>query len=625
MTTPVTQQNGLLHLVGMVQAGAAMGSTAAAPSPGLFAGVFSQAMQANSGQQGAMPWLAASPSTAGDSLPQEGQALPLMLGWMQQGELTEEQVAALSSFLAADNARSEAAFDTLLQKMPAQLREQMQQQQVAVVPDQAPHHILQNQLLDVLQGYAAGQSVVPLWQQSQVVWSQLQSMGDGSNQRQVEDRPIGRDTVQLVDTSGLLSSGLASEQVTPAIVKPEQLTMEGGMVDQDINNESTSQSVKPLFNGSIDPAASVEADELSGKHSETMVPVTQVVASMSDIEQASGVQSQSMQAEVDRVLPHQSAPQLANEPTSHAEGQFVDTLVKDVRADEGGVVSISPADESGVVSISPADAGEQGQSAPVAAAQVAASIGVASPALRSDAETRQKSEVRGAATQISSLASDVATSADEQVAPVQSLRPNQSVMSASKSNGENIAQVVVDNSEANTAQSGPARSSATDWLQAASQSLSALKPAVSTQPQLQMPAGMAPTHPGWSQSLSERVVWSAGQQLQSATIQLDPPELGSLHVKLHVVQDQVSVTFTSPHASVREAVEQSMPRLRELFEQQGLNLGESMVKDQSQGREQRQQQSYAQAERLGGQLNSSAEVASTQSSAQSLSLVDYYA
>ncbi len=122
--------------------------------------------------------------------------------------------------------------------------------------------------------------------------------------------------------------------------------------------------------------------------------------------------------------------------------------------------------------------------------------------------------------------------------------------------------------------------------------------------------------------MSERVMWAANQQVQSATIQLDPPELGSLQVKLHIFQDQVSVTFTSPHANVRDAVEQSMPRLREMMAEQGLNLGESLVNDQSsdQGRQQREMfadKGYESVPEQNAEMQEQSSVG--------LSLVDYYA
>ena len=43
----------------------------------------------------------------------------------------------------------------------------------------------------------------------------------------------------------------------------------------------------------------------------------------------------------------------------------------------------------------------------------------------------------------------------------------------------------------------------------------------------------------------------------------------------------MNVAFTSRHAVVREAMEQAMPRLREMLDSNGLSLAESNVSDQS--------------------------------------------
>jgi|GEM_PF-857170 len=97
--------------------------------------------------------------------------------------------------------------------------------------------------------------------------------------------------------------------------------------------------------------------------------------------------------------------------------------------------------------------------------------------------------------------------------------------------------------------------------------------------------------PQWSRAIGERVLWLAAQNVNAAEIQLDPPELGPLQVRVSVNQDQASVTFTSQHPAVREALDQSAMRLREMFDSQGLNLVDVDVSDQSLA-----QQSQAEAE-----------------------------
>ena len=91
----------------------------------------------------------------------------------------------------------------------------------------------------------------------------------------------------------------------------------------------------------------------------------------------------------------------------------------------------------------------------------------------------------------------------------------------------------------------------------------------------------------WGEAVGRQVMLMSANNLQQAQITLDPPDLGPLQVKVNTQQDQTSIVFTSHHASVRDALEQSIPRLREMFEQQGLNLADVNVG----GQEQRQPQS----------------------------------
>ena len=147
------------------------------------------------------------------------------------------------------------------------------------------------------------------------------------------------------------------------------------------------------------------------------------------------------------------------------------------------------------------------------------------------------------------------------------------------------------------------------------------------QPPLQfgLPGRPALNSPTWSTALGNQMVWLASQNNKVAEIQLDPPELGSLQVKIRVSQDQVSVSFVSPHASVRDTVEQSMARLREMFDEQGLNLADASVADQStneQSHEHEQGESGAANAAMGAE---SGEEDAGPMQAHSVSLVDYYA
>jgi flagellar hook-length control protein FliK len=86
---------------------------------------------------------------------------------------------------------------------------------------------------------------------------------------------------------------------------------------------------------------------------------------------------------------------------------------------------------------------------------------------------------------------------------------------------------------------------------------------------------------GWTEAVVDRVMWLSSQNLKSAEIQLDPQDLGRLDVKISLNQEQTQIAFASPHAAVREALEGQMNRLRDMFAQQGMNLSEVNVSDQS--------------------------------------------
>lgn len=89
--------------------------------------------------------------------------------------------------------------------------------------------------------------------------------------------------------------------------------------------------------------------------------------------------------------------------------------------------------------------------------------------------------------------------------------------------------------------------------------------------------------PQWGQAIAEQITWMANKGIQSAEIQMDPPELGPIQVKVTVnSNEQANVSFVVQHSSVREALDQSAMRLRELFSGEGLNLVDVDVSDQSQ-------------------------------------------
>ena len=106
-----------------------------------------------------------------------------------------------------------------------------------------------------------------------------------------------------------------------------------------------------------------------------------------------------------------------------------------------------------------------------------------------------------------------------------------------------------------------------------------------------LPAAAAPSSPvsintpvtqaAWGDEFSQKITWIATQRNQTAELHLNPPQLGPLDVVLKISGDQASAIFTSPHAAVRDAIEQALPKLREMLADNGIMLGNATVNDQA--------------------------------------------
>lgn len=91
----------------------------------------------------------------------------------------------------------------------------------------------------------------------------------------------------------------------------------------------------------------------------------------------------------------------------------------------------------------------------------------------------------------------------------------------------------------------------------------------------------------FSPVMKQQLITMVSQGIQHAEIRLDPPELGHMLVKIQVHGDQTQVQFHVTQPQTRDLVEQAMPRLRELLQEQGMQLADSHVSqgDQSERRE----------------------------------------
>jgi len=84
--------------------------------------------------------------------------------------------------------------------------------------------------------------------------------------------------------------------------------------------------------------------------------------------------------------------------------------------------------------------------------------------------------------------------------------------------------------------------------------------------------------PEGQQQLNEKIRWMVNARNTMAEIRLDPPELGSMQVRVNVSGDAASVSFVVQSQQAKDALADAMPRLKEMLAEQGLELGDAEVR-----------------------------------------------
>lgn len=94
-------------------------------------------------------------------------------------------------------------------------------------------------------------------------------------------------------------------------------------------------------------------------------------------------------------------------------------------------------------------------------------------------------------------------------------------------------------------------------------------------------------------AVKEKVMVAINQKLRQLDIRLDPPELGSMQVKLNLQNEQAAVNFVVQSQQAKEALEQHMGKLKDMLAQSGVDVGDTNI-------EQRNNQNSEQASTQGG-------------------------
>lgn len=89
--------------------------------------------------------------------------------------------------------------------------------------------------------------------------------------------------------------------------------------------------------------------------------------------------------------------------------------------------------------------------------------------------------------------------------------------------------------------------------------------------------GHALNDPGWSDVFGMRVAVLAQQGAQTATLQMNPADLGPIQVRISLNEQSAKVEFTTLQQTTSDLIAAAIPRLAAAFEQQGMRLDDTRV------------------------------------------------
>lgn len=130
-------------------------------------------------------------------------------------------------------------------------------------------------------------------------------------------------------------------------------------------------------------------------------------------------------------------------------------------------------------------------------------------------------------------------------------------------------------------------------------------------------------------AVKDKVMVMINQKIQQVDIQLDPPEMGNVHIRVNLQNEQAAVQFIVQNQQAKDALEQNMGKLREMLAENGVDVGDANI-EQRQANEQNSHSANGQANK--GQRGDSGDEVIDENDNVTLNMVkasstgvDYYA
>ena len=89
------------------------------------------------------------------------------------------------------------------------------------------------------------------------------------------------------------------------------------------------------------------------------------------------------------------------------------------------------------------------------------------------------------------------------------------------------------------------------------------------------------SNPQWSHDFNDRVRWMIGNQVHKAELTLHPKSMGAIEISISIQNDQTSIHIVAQNAMAKDAVDNSIARLREMMDNAGINLADVDVSQHS--------------------------------------------
>jgi flagellar hook-length control protein FliK len=95
---------------------------------------------------------------------------------------------------------------------------------------------------------------------------------------------------------------------------------------------------------------------------------------------------------------------------------------------------------------------------------------------------------------------------------------------------------------------------------------------------------------GWNEAFNQRVIFMTHNNINSASISINPEHLGPIQVQLQMdANQQTSIHFIANNPEVRQIITDSIQQLGELLDQSGIQLGQTSVGSQNRNQKGKEQ------------------------------------